>query len=381
MARILIVGASARAAAQSAANSGHEVIAADLFADRDTRAAAATCLQVDRYPDDFIAIRREFASLPVVYTGAIENYPDLVESLAAHGPLLGNGADSLQRLRDPFQLQRLFHQHGLPFPATSRSWADAQAHQRDGQWLIKSFRSAGGQQVRRLANVREGDDVVLEKGHYLQQCIAGDVVSAAFVSDGQACHLLGVSDMLVGCNWLGTDGFHYCGSISRSGDHAQLVQWQQIGQTVASEFQLVGVFGIDAVDREGTICPIEINPRYTASMEVHELSQRIPVMDLHIRACQGASLDLSSTQHHVRQPPVAGKGILFATRPVQIPNDLPRAPNGVMMADLPCAGQVIPTGYPILSLLYLAESQASVMAQLGTAANFIADQMPVSDDG
>ena len=78
---------------------------------------------------------------------------------------------------------------------------------------------------------------------------------------------------------------------------------------------------------------------------------------------------------------VAGKGILFATRPVQIPADLPRAPNGVMMADLPCAGQVIPTGYPILSLLYLAESPAAVLSQLRTAANFIADQMPVSDDG
>lgn len=382
MAKLLIVGASVRAAAQSAARSGHEVIAADLFADRDTRAIAAVSLQVERYPDDFLAIRRAYASLPVIYTGAMENYPDLVESLAMHGQLLGNGAAALRSVRDPFQLQRVFRKRGLPFPVTLRSSADLQGHDRTWQWLVKSFRSAGGQHVRQFAASPESDDVsFLRSGHYLQQRISGDVVSAAYVSDGHGCNLLGSSDMLVGCNWLGTEGFHYCGSISHSGDNDTRFQWQRIGEAIAKEFQLVGVFGIDAVDHHGTIWPIEVNPRYTASMEVHELSQFIPVMELHLRACLGTNLDLPSIPRHARQQSVAGKAILYATRSVRIPEKLPHAPEGVMTADLPCAGQIIPTGYPILSLLCLAETRASVLSQLSNAANCIANQLPVSDDG
>ena len=100
---ILIVGASARAAAQSAARGGFRVCAADLFADRDLR-EVANCLRVRRYPADFTRVRQAWATLPLVYTGALENYPELLAAWSNDGIFWGNGADIVRAVRDPFRL-------------------------------------------------------------------------------------------------------------------------------------------------------------------------------------------------------------------------------------------------------------------------------------
>ena len=39
-----------------------------------------------------------------------------------------------------------------------------------------------------------------------------------------------------------------------------------------SAFGLAGWFGVDFILRDGIPWPVEINPRYTASVEIHELA-------------------------------------------------------------------------------------------------------------
>src|SRR5688572_26629425 len=93
--RILIIGSSARAAAHSAQRAGLQPLAIDQFNDRDL-VSICPAKPITNYPGDILEIAREFPSCPFVYTGAIENYPDIVATLSRERPLLGNGADTLQ---------------------------------------------------------------------------------------------------------------------------------------------------------------------------------------------------------------------------------------------------------------------------------------------
>ena len=67
--KLLIIGASARAAAMSAIRSGFEPWAADRFGDLDLRACAPT-VQVDDYPAGLEQALSAAPAGPWLYTGA-----------------------------------------------------------------------------------------------------------------------------------------------------------------------------------------------------------------------------------------------------------------------------------------------------------------------
>ena len=97
---LLIVGASARAAAGSARRAGLRVATCDLFADGDL-AACAQATRIGRYPAGLKPWIEQQAAVPWIYTGALENHPGLIEQLAALRPLLGTSADAVRAARDP----------------------------------------------------------------------------------------------------------------------------------------------------------------------------------------------------------------------------------------------------------------------------------------
>ena len=91
---LVIVGASARAAAQSALRAGYEPWCIDLFADRDLRAFASVqrCPWSD-YPQGIhILLREAPKSAPVLLTGAMENHLFEVEKIAHIRPLLDDNS-------------------------------------------------------------------------------------------------------------------------------------------------------------------------------------------------------------------------------------------------------------------------------------------------
>src|SRR5204863_56293 len=59
-----------------------------------------------------------------------------------------------------------------------------------------------------------------------------------------------------------------------------------LAQTVTRAFGLVGVNGVDFVARRGLPWAIEVNPRYTAAMELVERAYGISMFDVHVRACR-----------------------------------------------------------------------------------------------
>src|SRR6266436_2623844 len=97
---LLIVGASARAAAFSALRAGLRPWCADLFADVDLRARCpAQQLSPEQYPHGFLEMVRQAPPGPWIYTGGLENRRALVRHICRLRPLWGNDAGVLRRVR------------------------------------------------------------------------------------------------------------------------------------------------------------------------------------------------------------------------------------------------------------------------------------------
>src|SRR5215470_4944989 len=95
-----ILGASARAAAFSALRAGLRPCCIDLFADRDLQNRCPVDRLIGRYPHSFLDHRDAAPPGPWMYTGGLENWPQLVRRLTDRRILWGNSAATLRRARD-----------------------------------------------------------------------------------------------------------------------------------------------------------------------------------------------------------------------------------------------------------------------------------------
>lgn len=332
---VLIVGASVRAAAWSAVRAGWDPVAIDLFGDRDLRAVATVRrVEPEDYPTGLRVPAREFPGLPMLYTGALENHPRLVDRLARGRRLLGNPADVLRRLRNPIELAQFWQSAGVSAPEAT---AGPDGVPRDGSWLAKPIRSAGGRGIRPFL----GDGPIA--GHYFQRRIAGRSGSAVFVGDGLGrARPLGSTHQLL-------DGFRYAGSVGPWRLDEPLVA--RLGDLLASRYQPRGPFGVDFVERDGVPWPVEVNPRYTASVEVLELALGRSVFsdDLGRAAVSGRFV---------------GKRIVLADRACRFPDWISWSPPGPWdlpeAADLPGPGEQFEPGQPVLTVMAEGDSIEAV---------------------
>lgn len=276
-----------RAAAQSVQRAGCTTWCCDLFADQDLLACAPVRqIHANEYPHQFAGIlRKEAPSGPVLYTGGLENQPDLIEQIGRDREILGNSASTLKRVRNPFQLADAWKAHGAVFPAVMPYAFENKA---SGQWLLKSMNSSGGSGVHEYAVATIG---LNSKHYYWQQRIEGEPFSAVYVGNGDQAVCVGVSQQWVGQQWLNAPCFAYCGSIGPIALHESMQkQYQQLGTIIAKQFQIKGLFGIDTIHGQGAVWPIEVNPRFTASVEVYERVANQSLFHAHIAACRQASL-------------------------------------------------------------------------------------------
>src|SRR5207244_13398430 len=134
------------------------------------------------------------------------------------------------------------------------------------RWLAKPLSGSGGRGIR-FAPARRAHTPT-----YFQEFIEGESRSAIF-RDGE---LLGVTRQLVGEPWLHAPRFGYCGSIGPiASSLSELDAWRKLGEFLMSWAGLRRIFGIDAIMRDGVPWLIEVNPRYTASVELIELTRGI----------------------------------------------------------------------------------------------------------
>jgi len=182
----VLVGASVRAAAFSAMRAGLEPWCADLFADADLQARCPVlAVPASRYPHGLVDALAAWPPGPWMYTGALENRPHLVDRLSRKRALWGNGAAVLRKVRSPYRLAACLRSARLAHLAVQRCSAPLS---REGQWLCKPWRGAGGRGIRFHVPGRS----VNPKGRcYLQEYIEGESCAAIYVGNGQENRQIG----------------------------------------------------------------------------------------------------------------------------------------------------------------------------------------------
>jgi predicted ATP-grasp superfamily ATP-dependent carboligase len=363
-----IVGASTRAAAFSALRAGIEPRCADLFGDRDLQTRfSAVRVKGPSYPLAFGPFLEDAPLVPWIYAGGLENHSELIEKFARHRMLWGNDRHAVESVRCPTLVRSLREISGLRFPKVCLLF---ESPPKTGEWLLKFRYGAGGTGISRW---RRTVPCAGTKNRYLQEYIEGQSYAAVFVADGQGARLIGVTEQLVGEVWLNAKPFHYCGSVGPVGlAKALKVALKNFGNQIVERCSLRGIFGVDCVRRDDEIYPIEINPRYTASIEVLELALGIPVLALHRQVFTPAAESVIP-RLATSMPQFVGKAIVFARAPVLFPEEGPWletlrvAPEPFTVpsfADIPFPGETIEKGRPVLTVLTSANSIAATLLAL-----------------
>jgi predicted ATP-grasp superfamily ATP-dependent carboligase len=234
---------------------------------------------------------------------------------------------------------------------------------RTGRWLVKPLYGAGG------AGIRFGPGgAPLSPGQrvYLQEFIEGDSCAAVYVGDEPGARLLGVTRQLTGERWLHARAFAYCGSIGPLPVSPVLrATLEHLGEILVKGSGLRGLFGVDLIVNEAGPWVVEVNPRYTASVEVLEYALGISAVGLHRRVFEpGAARGEKGRVGFV------GKAILFARASLTFPADGPWQSPGTdpwqlpELADIPPAGQCIEVGRPVLTFFAHGDSPADCRGRL-----------------
>jgi predicted ATP-grasp superfamily ATP-dependent carboligase len=367
---VLIVGISTRALAESASRAGHSCVSVDAFGDLDQKSRVENVgLSRDlgrRYSAaTAVAIGRRSAVASAAYVANLENHPAAVRRLALGRQLLGNTPATLVRARDPVAVAEVVRRAGGRVPLTLPP--DQTRHASAGvRWLRKPRRGGGGSGVKKW---RPGAPVGPHE--LVQERIEGVLVSVAFVADGQRAVLLGMSTGLAGDPAFGARGYRYCGSLYPfSADRALLDRMSAIAGAVTEAFGLVGLNGIDFVLREGEPYVLEINPRYSASMELIERGGRLSVFEAHVAAC-GRALP---SEGPAPMPEVLGKAILYARQEV-IVGDSGRWLLRDDLRDLPFPGERIRRGHPVCTVFARGADSVTCYARLVAAASALEQEL------
>lgn len=135
---------------------------------------------------------------------------------------------------------------------------------------------------------------------------------------------------------------------------------QAMTKVLTRRFGLRGVNGVDLVISEGPdrqLQPhlIEVNPRYTASMELSERAYELNVFSCHLGAMEGQLSEFALAGHLRSAGMYFGKGIVYAEQTMTMPETRGWIERG--RRDIPFPGEQIEAGHPICTVLARGENR------------------------
>ncbi len=375
---ILLVGASVRWAAQSAAAGGYRVAGMDLFGDLDTRAACARFEKIT--PAEYAAPHKLAESIAkladqeratVVWIGGLR--------AAVHAPCERDILTHDERAA-------LARSVGFRVPETFLA--------KDGRrppgarWLVKEPASTGGLGIQ---FEHHGATRTIPPAAILQRWIPGRPVGLVALADDRGVSLLGMTRSIH--HRTGHLPFVYAGSRTLPDDRA--VPWSAM-QSMCERFVktrgLRGLFNLDWIhDRQNQWWLLEINERPSASCEVLERAMRQnghcagndSLMRWHFAAVQSRSntakpCSRSTTNTPLPSSSIHVKRIVYGrwhgqvhlstlARTWQLAAGEPydgEAPPRLQIADIPADGTPVQRGQPIATLLIDSESETPALAKI-----------------
>jgi len=343
---MLVAGFSVRGAVESLRRLGKDkIIAVDFFGDWDLLKLSRE-VRIVKSSKELKEVLLSFRDEKIIYTSVLEN--DLGLLKLVEDRVLGNPVRSVRLVRPGRYWWELAWKLGIKIPRISEEPMSS------GRWLLKPYRSGGGRGIRFW---KRGES--LKRGYYLQEFIEGESLSFLFLANGREFLPLGYTKQLIGFKDLGGDDFKWCGNIypyrlSRSLKE-KVEDW--VGRLVEIT-GLRGLNGIDMVLSEEGPYFIEVNPRYTASMELWERAHGISVLKMHLQACCGEIPKLKAEE------PVGFyvKGILYAEKPLTGFKCEKMWERG--FRDITRSEEVVPKGRPVCSIFSYGSTEEEALKKL-----------------
>lgn len=377
--KILVVGVSVRALAESAVHSGYAVEALDAFGDQDLKLLAASrSLHRDfnmiYSPAALHRASRQMSYDAVAYTSNLENYPGVLGKIADGRPIVGNLPRTIEAVRHWGGLFAKLRREGFPVPDTIQygEKLKADCHHR---WLIKPVLSGGGHGIAFYEKSKTPS-----RRFILQQHISGKACSASFVANGRDCVMLGITEQLIGMHPFGVREFHYCGNMlplpeftCPATGETILNGVKRLAEFLTHEYELTGVNGIDFILHGDEVFLTEVNPRYSASMELIEQGYGLPIFDLHARAVLEGRLPDFRLEDHRAAGSFFGKAILFADRNAVAPETKGWLHRGVR--DVPARGERLLEGNPVCTVLASRPTCEETLADMIRSAALLKDEI------
>jgi predicted ATP-grasp superfamily ATP-dependent carboligase len=273
---IYVVGASGRSAAESVREVGFRAVVLDMYADRDTGAVAEVIL-VDNYPSSIVTQLKSLQPGWVLLAGGMENHSEIVAELSRFHRVLGPSAEQIEFFRKFETLENSIressHSNLLGFPRIARSPEDIDEI---GRWLLKSRLGCGGFHIQRLPSIEQA--MSLAEDLYIQREVFGQSVGTVFLCEPNHVKLLGATasitkemhESLVGeqpeLPLMAYRGSYGPICVPSDLEDAMCI-WMQSLTHVAN---YSGILQADWVIGNNKGWLLEINPRWTAGMEIIE---------------------------------------------------------------------------------------------------------------
>ena len=286
---LVVAGIDVRALAESARQGGWEVIALDLFGDADTRRASRhwtaigepAALRLD--PARLREALRQAARHPRVDGwvpgSGFEGAPELLAAGGPALPCLGIDPAGMARVRDPAGFFGTLDRLGLRHPAVR---LDAPAD--PAGWLAKRAGGCGGTHIRPAAQAlaapanRHADT-------YFQRREAGTPMSALFVADGERFRRIALNRLVVRA--VGPLPHVYVGAVGPVLDDAIEQAVDDALSGLVPAFGLRGLGSLDFLAGESGASWLEINPRPSATLQLHPGAWPGGLVRAHVDAVRG----------------------------------------------------------------------------------------------
>ncbi|EKS67429.1 MULTISPECIES: ATP-grasp domain-containing protein [Caballeronia] len=311
--RIAVAGLSARLLAQSAARAGLNVVALDIFGDRDTREHAGMWfdiggkgLSIDRARlfDALEHAARLPRMLGLIVTSGLEPLAGEL-SRAPHMPrFIGNGAQAAA-VRDPRRFFALLDEAHIAHPEVRYT----PPADRSG-WLVKRSDGCGG------THIEWADDVGrAPAGAYFQRLAPGRSMSALFVAAHREAAVIGFAEQLTVA--AGRLPFVHAGSLGPVRLSARIAaRIVEAIDRIVWQTDLTGLNSIDFLLDGDTFSVLEINTRPSSTMALYEAAwpDAWPrgLIGAHLDACLHGELP-HAPDTAARTPPLhAGQRVVFA---------------------------------------------------------------------
>ena len=327
--KVALFGASCRAAAQAAKRAGlDKVYAWDEFLDADLAHVATVAPLAQWYQEQTEPII-DLRNCMVVLCGGMENKPQLIDRLTDLGAVAGTTGNSIRDLRSIQNWKQWAESSKIGWPATYGPFGSTSSEltkfsrevHGNRPWLIKPTCGAGGIHVRPLPTDHSMDPGDANQYRavqwYTQEYIPGKSIGVTYCSDRQKTHMVGIARGIDAQELEAPLPFIYRGNIAavsvpeRAGESLEF-----FGSQVAKQTELRGLWQADfQLDSEGQLWLLEINPRWSASMELHETLQGYSWMKKHLELLRSphAVLD-NATEYRKASDGQIAKGIVYAPR-------------------------------------------------------------------